>query len=76
MGKRVLVVDDEDRIREIVRSYLEREGFEVAEAPDGEAGLRVAADWHADLVVLDVMMPGIDGHRGPATAAHARRTSP
>ena len=61
MGNRVLVVDDEDRIREIVRSYLEREGFEVTEAPDGEAGLRLASDWHPDLVVLDVMMPGTDG---------------
>ena len=61
MGKRVLVVDDEDRIRGIVRSYLEADGFEVAEARDGEAALDAARDWKPDLVVLDVMMPGTDG---------------
>jgi len=61
MTKRVLVVDDEDRIRGIVRRYLETDGFEVAEARDGESALRVARDWHPDLVVLDVMMPRIDG---------------
>lgn len=61
MAKRVLVVDDEDPIRGIVRGYLESEGFEVAEARDGDAALTTARDWHPDLVVLDVMMPGTDG---------------
>jgi DNA-binding response OmpR family regulator len=61
MGRRVLVVDDEDRIRGIVRRYLESDGFAVAEAGDGEAALRRAREWHPDLVVLDVMMPGTDG---------------
>jgi len=61
VGKRVLVVDDEHRIREIVRSYLESEGFEVAEASDGDSALSTARDWRPDLVVLDVMMPGTDG---------------
>ena len=61
MVKRVLVVDDEDRIRGIVRGYLENDGFEVAEARDGEAAIRIARDWHPDLVVLDVMMPVTDG---------------
>ncbi len=55
------MVDDEDKIREIVRSYLEHEGFDVAEARDGEAALRVVRDWVPNLVVLDVMMPGTDG---------------
>ena len=55
------MVDDEEKIREIVRSYLEREGFDVAEARDGDAALKVARDWSPDLVVLDVMMPGTDG---------------
>jgi DNA-binding response OmpR family regulator len=59
--KRVLVVDDEDRIRGIVRSYLERDEFDVAEAADGENALRLAREWHPDLVILDVMMPGADG---------------
>jgi DNA-binding response OmpR family regulator len=61
VGRRVLVVDDENNIREIVRGYLEREGFEVAEASDGDGALSVARDWHPDLIVLDVMMPGTDG---------------
>ena len=61
MGKRVLVIDDEDRIRGIVRRYLETDGFEVAEARDGETGFRMARDWSPDLIVLDVMMPGTDG---------------
>jgi DNA-binding response OmpR family regulator len=61
VARRVLVVDDETRIREIVRGYLESEGFEVAEARDGDTALETARDWQPDLVVLDVMMPGTDG---------------
>jgi DNA-binding response OmpR family regulator len=61
VAKRILVVDDEDKIREIVRSYLEREGFDVTEARDGEAALQSARDQAPDLVVLDIMMPGTDG---------------
>jgi DNA-binding response OmpR family regulator len=57
----VLVVDDEARIRAVVRGYLEREGFEVAEAADGEHALRAQQSWDPDLVVLDVMLPGVDG---------------
>ena len=51
----------QDKIREIMRRYLESDGFEVAEAPDGETGLRLARELQPDLVILDVMMPGIDG---------------
>jgi DNA-binding response OmpR family regulator len=61
VGKRVLLVDDEDRIRGIVRGYLESDSFEVAEASNGDAALAVAREWTPDLVVLDVMMPGTDG---------------
>jgi DNA-binding response OmpR family regulator len=61
MPKRVLIVDDEARIRGIVRSYLEADGFEVAEAGGGEEALSRARDWQPDLVVLDVMMPETDG---------------
>ncbi|MGZ4690550.1 MAG: response regulator [Acidimicrobiia bacterium] len=61
MGTRILVVDDEDRIREIIRGYLESDGFEVAESRDGADALRTAKRWQPDLVVLDVMMPEIDG---------------
>ena len=58
---RVLVVDDEATIRDIVRRYLTADGFEVAEAADGEEALAEFAARQPDLVVLDVMMPGIDG---------------
>ncbi len=61
MGQRVLVVDDEARIRAVVRGYLEREGFEIAEASDGEQAIRAQQAWDPDLVVLDVMLPGLDG---------------
>ncbi len=60
-AQRVLVVDDEIKIREIVRRFLEQDGYEVAEAEDGDTALRVARELGPDLVVLDVMMPGTDG---------------
>jgi DNA-binding response OmpR family regulator len=57
----VLVVDDEPTIVEIVGRYMERAGFETYTAPDGYRALDVAAEHRPDLVVLDVMLPGIDG---------------
>ena len=58
---RILVVDDESSIREVLTHYLEAAGFAVIEAPDGATALRLAAMSPPDLVVLDVMLPGIDG---------------
>jgi DNA-binding response OmpR family regulator len=57
----VLVVDDEPTIVEIVGRYMERAGFETYTAPDGYKALDVATEHRPDLVVLDVMLPGIDG---------------
>jgi two-component system alkaline phosphatase synthesis response regulator PhoP len=60
----VLVVDDDDAIRTVVRSVLEADGFEVVEAADGPAALlllNAILGRGPDAVVLDVMMPGIDG---------------
>jgi DNA-binding response OmpR family regulator len=57
----VLVADDEARIRDILQSYLEADGFAVALAADGEEALRQARERRPDVVVLDVMMPGMDG---------------
>ncbi len=57
----VLVVDDEPQVREIVASYLEREGFAVRTAADGTEALAELARQRADLVVLDLMLPGVDG---------------
>jgi DNA-binding response OmpR family regulator len=60
-GSRILVVDDDDDIRGLLRTLLERAGHEVTDAPDGRAGLRALYDSSPDLVVLDVTMPGLDG---------------
>jgi two-component system response regulator ResD len=57
----VLVVDDEPTIVEIVGRYMERAGYETYEASDGPGALRLAELHRPDLVVLDVMLPGIDG---------------
>jgi DNA-binding response OmpR family regulator len=57
----VLVVDDEPTIVEIVGRYMERAGFETYTAPDGYKALDAASEHRPDLVVLDVMLPGIDG---------------
>ncbi|MDP2858132.1 MAG: response regulator transcription factor [Bacillota bacterium] len=57
----ILVVDDEQNIREIVRAYLEREGFEVAESADGEDAVKRARDLKPVLIVLDLMLPRLDG---------------
>ncbi|HYC02187.1 MAG TPA: response regulator transcription factor [Azospirillaceae bacterium] len=58
---RILLIDDDPGIRDVVRFALAREGFEVEEAADGAAGLASAAARPPDLVLLDVMMPGPDG---------------
>ena len=58
---RALVVDDEAPLLALVRSYLEREGFEVTTAADGERAVELVRERAPDVVVLDVMLPGIDG---------------
>jgi DNA-binding response OmpR family regulator len=60
-GHRVLVVDDDALIRRLLRAALEREGFEVADAATGEEALDRCARLAPDLVLLDVVLPGIDG---------------
>jgi len=57
----VLVVDDDTDIRGLVRELLERSGYDVLEAPDGNEGLRIFYAEQPDLVILDVSMPGLDG---------------
>ena len=57
----ILVVDDEEDILELVRYNLSREGYRVSCATTGEAGLELAQSEHPDLVLLDLMLPGIDG---------------
>ena len=63
MSQRILVVEDNTELADGVRYNLELEGYEVAVAEDGNRGVRLARDWRPDLVVLDLMLPGIDGYR-------------
>ncbi len=58
---RILVVDDDDQIRNAFRLTLERAGYEVEEAQDGKAAMKRFAEWHADLVITDIVMPEKDG---------------
>ena len=57
----ILIVDDESSIIELVRVYLEQEGFRIISAPDGKSALQKIQDLHPALVVLDVMLPEISG---------------
>ena len=61
MAKKVLVVEDDGNIAELLRLYLEKEGFEVRLAEDGGKGLEEARSWEPDLVLLDIMLPVLDG---------------
>ena len=58
---KILVVDDEPSITNLVRAYLKPEGYEVYTAADGMAGLKAARAFRPDLIILDLMLPGMDG---------------
>ncbi len=60
--KKILVVEDEDNLRELVQSRLEKEGFEVATAADGFQAVVKARAFQPDLVILDLMIPKMDGY--------------
>src|SRR5205814_5652535 len=59
--RRILVVDDEQNARAALRTILSEEGYEIAEAADGEEGLARLQEWEPDLVLADVRMPRMDG---------------
>ncbi|MDT2045613.1 DNA-binding response regulator [Priestia aryabhattai] len=59
--QRLLLVDDEDRIRRLLKMYLEKEGYTIEEAADGHEAIEKALHINYDLIILDLMMPGIDG---------------
>ena len=58
---KILVIDDEPSIVNLVSAYLRPEGYEVYTAPDGNAGLKAARTFKPDLIILDLMLPGMDG---------------
>ena len=59
--ERILVVDDEDKIRAIIRKYGEFEGYEITEAHDGMEAVEICRKEDFDLIILDLMLPGVDG---------------
>ena len=61
MAKKIFVVDDEKNIRDIVRSYLEKEGFNVSVFENGESALEEYLRSAPDMLVIDIMMPGMSG---------------
>ena len=61
MGARILVVDDEPQIRRLLKATLAARGYEVALAEDGQEALDVAASWRAEVILLDLGLPKIDG---------------
>ncbi len=72
---RLLVVDDEPNIRELLSASLRYAGFEVATAADGQQALALAESFRPDLLVLDVMMPGLDGFGVAAELRHHPATA-
>jgi two-component system, OmpR family, alkaline phosphatase synthesis response regulator PhoP len=61
MSQTVLIIEDESQIVAVLRGYLERAGFTVRDARDGRTGLLMARQEHPDLILLDLMLPGMDG---------------
>lgn len=61
MKKKILIIEDEKTIRFLLSQRLREEGFEVIEVIDGESGLQKLRDEKVDLVLLDIILPGIDG---------------
>lgn len=58
---RILIVDDEPAVADLIEAVLVGEGYTVAIARDGAQGLLLARDWNPDLILMDVMLPGVDG---------------
>lgn len=58
---KLLVIDDEEKILNLVASYLEKDGYQVVKARDGLSGLQAARSFQPDVIILDIMLPGMDG---------------
>lgn len=61
MAKKILIVEDDEHIRELLRLYLEREGYKIIEAENGQVGVDKWREQDPDMILLDVMMPVMDG---------------
>jgi DNA-binding NtrC family response regulator len=58
---RILIIDDDEYVRDVLRQMLEREGYEVDEACNGDDGVRIFSEKRQDLVITDILMPGMGG---------------
>ena len=76
MGKKILVVEDERNIVDILTFNLQREGYDTLEALDGAAGLRLALERDPDLILLDLMLPKMDGFQVCRTLREQGRATP
>lgn len=61
MKERILIIEDDEGILRVIRRALTYEGYQVETALDGESGLSLAHEWRPDLIILDLMLPGMDG---------------
>ncbi|HEU0163841.1 MAG TPA: response regulator [Thermomicrobiales bacterium] len=61
MSSRILIVEDQADVAQLIEVVLVGEGHTVAVAPDGAQGLMMARDWEPDLILMDIMLPGVDG---------------
>jgi two-component system response regulator RpaA len=61
MGKKVLLIEDDSILSEMYQSKLEREGFDVSTADDGDKGLTIALQYHPEIILLDLLIPKMDG---------------
>ena len=75
MSKTILIVEDDNNIADLLRIYLEKEGYHAAIAPDGGAGVELYRRLHPDLVLLDLMLPVMDGY-GVLRAIRADSNTP
>ena len=75
MNEKILVVDDESSIRELIKYNLEKEGFRIVESGDGQQAVQLAKNSKPDLVVLDLMLPGMDGLEICRTLKSQRETT-
>lgn len=61
MAKKILIVEDDKFLRELISQKLQKEGYDITEAVDGEEGVKKSRDSKPDLILLDLILPGIDG---------------
>jgi DNA-binding response OmpR family regulator len=75
MTKKILVIDDEPDLLDIVRLMLKQDGYEILTARDGADGLEILAQQPVDLIILDIMMPAVDGWEVLRQLTHQDKTN-